>query len=286
MSLAHQLLQLLPRLADLFLHHLPGHAAVRHTCVPQVLRPLTESQVLLRHDRYLLLILPHQVGDIAHRHRKQGPSGDGTKGQRRERAEEDATVPGDDGAGHGGDDDVDAAGEEALAGFGRGGQRGDGVGEGVLDVQGAGEEVVEAVLNGEGVVVEEETGLADLGRQDVSWGRRGGGGRGSLSAGGMELDGGPGRFGDVGWEVIIDGFFLKTLVKSKICRRLWYRNSLEHTSPRGSSAYAVRLGYRATPPARRVAAIGATARWTSQQSSKRETEKGHSPAGTLAGMTS
>lgn len=207
MALAQQLLQLLPRLSDLPLHHLPGHAAVRHTRVPQVLRPLTESQMLLRHDRHLLLILPYQIGDIAHRHGQQGPSSHGTKGQRRERAEEDAAVPGDDGASHGSDDDVDAAGEEALAGFGRGGQRGDGVGEGVLDVQGAGEEVVEAVLGGEGVVVEEETGLADLGRQNVGRSRRGGG-RGSLSAGRRELDGGPGGLGDVGWEVIIDGFFL------------------------------------------------------------------------------
>jgi hypothetical protein len=64
-------------------------------------------------------------------------------------------------------------------------------------VQGAGEEVVEAVLGGEGVVVEEETGLADLGRQNVGRGRRGGGRR-SLSAGGRELDGCPGGFGDVG----------------------------------------------------------------------------------------
>jgi hypothetical protein len=75
-------------------------------------------------------------------------------------------------------------------------------------VQGAGEEVVEAVLGGEGVAVEEETGLADLGRQDVGRGRRGGGRRSWSAGGGRELNGGPGGFGDVGWEVIVDGFFL------------------------------------------------------------------------------
>lgn len=205
MTLAHQLLQLLPRLPDLLLHHLPRHAAVRHTRVPQVLGLLTDGQMLLRHDRHLLLILPHQVGDVPHRHGQQRPSSDGTERQRRERAEEDAAVPRDDGAGHCGDDDVDAAGEKALAGFRGGGERGDGVGEGVLDVQGAGEEVVEAVFCGEGVVVQEEPGLADLGCQDVGWGRRGG--RGCRSAGGSCEDG-LGGFGGFGWEVIVDGFFL------------------------------------------------------------------------------
>lgn len=54
-----------------------------------------------------------------------------------------------------------------LAGLGRGRQRSNGVGEGVLDVQGAGQEVVEAVLDSERVAVEEETGLTDLSRQQI-----------------------------------------------------------------------------------------------------------------------
>lgn len=61
-----------------------------------------------------------------------------------------------------------------LTGLGRRSERGNSVGEGILDVQGPRQEVVEAVLCGKGVRVEEEPSLSDLGGQNVcrGWRRR------------------------------------------------------------------------------------------------------------------
>lgn len=174
-TLADQLLQLLASLSDLIFHHGPRHAAVCHASRPDMLSPFTEVEVLLSNSGNLLLVLPHQVGDVAHRHRQEGPGGHGTERERRGSAQEDTTVAGHDRTGHGRDDDIGAAGEETLARLRRRGQRGDGVGESVLDVQGPGQEVVEAVLGGEGVFVEEKTGVSDLSSQDVC-GSRGRGG--------------------------------------------------------------------------------------------------------------
>lgn len=211
MTLANQFLQLLPTFTDLFLHHRPCHSAVRHTRVPDVLRLLPELDMVLRHSRNPLLILPGKVRDIPHSHRQEGPSRHGTEGKRRRRAEENATVTRDDGAGHGSDNHVDTTGKQLLARLGRGSQRGNGLGETVLYVQGARQEVVEAVLNSEGVVVEEKTGLTDLGSQDICRGRRRGRrrlGLGSFFGGGRDWSGFDGRFRDLGWEVIVDWFSL------------------------------------------------------------------------------
>lgn len=167
--------------------------------------------MVLRHSRNPLLILPGKVRDIPHSHRQEGPSRHGTEGKRRRRAEENATVTRDDGAGHGSDNHVDTTGKQLLARLGRGSQRGNGLGETVLDVQGARQEVVEAVLNSEGVVVEEKTGLTDLGSQDICRGRRRGRrrlGLGSFFGGGRDWSGFDGRFRDLGWEVIVDWFSL------------------------------------------------------------------------------
>ena len=211
MTLANQFLQLLPTFTDLFLHHRPCHSTVRHTRVPDVLRLLPELDMVLRHSRNPLLILPGKVRDIPHSHRQEGPSRHGTEGKRRRRAEENATVTRDDGAGHGSDNHVDTTGKQLLARLGRGSQRGNGLGETVLYVQGARQEVVEAVLNSEGVVVEEKTGLTDLGSQDICRGRRRGRrrlGLGSFFGGGRDWSGFDGRFRDLGWEVIVDWFSL------------------------------------------------------------------------------
>lgn len=151
MALAHQLFQLLPGVTDLLLHHLARHSAVRNASVPDVLRTLTDSQVLLRNGRDLLLVLPDQVSDIPHRHGQESVCGRGTESERRCSAEEDATVTRDNRAGHGGYDDVDTAGQETLAGLGRRCKRGNGVGEAVFDVEGPRQEVVEALLCGKGV---------------------------------------------------------------------------------------------------------------------------------------
>ncbi|GAB1195125.1 hypothetical protein APSETT444_004379 [Aspergillus pseudonomiae] len=165
--------------------------------------PFTEVEVLLGNGGDLLLVLPHQVGDVAHGHRQEGPGGHGTEGERRGGAQQDTAVAGHDGTGHGRDDDIGAAGEETLAGLGRRGQRGDGVGESVLDVEGPGQEVVEAVLGGEGVFVEKKTGVSDLSRQDIC-GSRGRGGRWRRL--GRSRRKGLRGFRDIGREVIIDRF--------------------------------------------------------------------------------
>lgn len=151
MTLAHQLFQLLPSVTDLLLHHLARHSAVRKAGVPDVVRTLTESQVLLRNGRDLLLVLPNQVSNIPHRHGQEGVGGSSTESERGGSAEEDATVTGDNGTGHGGHDDIDTAGQKTLAGLGRRCERSNGVGEAVFDVEGPRQEVVEALLCGKGV---------------------------------------------------------------------------------------------------------------------------------------
>jgi hypothetical protein len=110
-----------------------------------------------------LLILPDQIRDIPHRHGKKRPSGNGTKGEGCRAAQETAAITGDDGSSHSSNDDIDSTGEQFLAGFGGGSQGSDGVGEGVFDVQGAGEDIIEGDLGGTRLLVEEETALTDLG---------------------------------------------------------------------------------------------------------------------------
>lgn len=163
MTPANQLFQLLSGIPNLILHLLPGHPTVRNPSVPDMLRLLAEQQVLISKSRNPLLILPHQVRDIPHSHGEKRPGGNGAECQRRRSAEEDTPVPGYNRPGHGGDNGIDAAREETLARVRGGSERCDGVGEGVFDVEGAREEGVEAVLGGEGVGVQEETSLSNLG---------------------------------------------------------------------------------------------------------------------------
>lgn len=151
MALAHQLFQLLPGVTDLLLHHLAGHSAVRNAGEPDVLRTLTDSQVLLCNGRDLLLVLPNQVSDIPHCHGQEGVGGSSAEGEWRCSAEENATVTRDNRAGHSGHDDIDTTGQETLAGLGRRCERGNGVGKAVFDVEGPRQEVVEALLCGKGV---------------------------------------------------------------------------------------------------------------------------------------
>lgn len=224
MTLAHHLLQLLPHISDLLLHHGPRHTAVRNPRVPQVLSLLAHLQMRVRHSRHLLLVLPDQIRHVAHGHGQQGPGSHGTEGQRGRCAQEDTAVPRHDGTGHGGHNDVHSAGEQAFAGLGRRGQGGDGVGEGVFDVQGTRQEVVELSLDGQGVLVQEETGLTDLSGQDVGGSRGRGRGEGSghrscRGGGGRSRgDDGLGDGRDLGREVIVDRFFLDVISSQKQIR--------------------------------------------------------------------
>jgi hypothetical protein len=150
-ALADQLLQLLAGVTDLLLHHLARHSTVRKSGVPDMLCALTNSQVLVRKGRNLLLILPHQIANVAHSHGQQAVCSGGTECEGRRSTEEDTAVTRDDRAGHGGYDNVHAAGEKALTGLGRRSERRDGVGEAIFDVESPGEELVEALLCGKGV---------------------------------------------------------------------------------------------------------------------------------------
>lgn len=151
MALADQLLQLLTSVTDLLLHHLASHSTVRKASEPNVLCALTNSQVLVRNGRNLLLVLPDEVTNIAHRHGQEAVGGSGTKREWRRSSEEDTAVARDDGAGHGGHNDVDTTGEKALAGLRRWSKGRDGVGEAVFNVKSLGKELVEALLGGKGV---------------------------------------------------------------------------------------------------------------------------------------
>lgn len=125
--------------------------------------------MLLGHSRNLLLILPRQIRDIAHSHREERPSSHSTECKRRSSAEENAPIPRNNRPSHSSDNNINTTGEEFLAGISRRRKRSYGVGEGVLDVQGAGKKAVEAGLGCEGLRVQEETGLSDLSSQDVCW---------------------------------------------------------------------------------------------------------------------
>lgn len=108
-------------------------------------------------------------------------------------------------------------------------------------MQSPGQEVVEAVLCGEGVGVEEKTGLPDLSGQDVCRSRRGGGG---LRCGQRNRLGsrrfGLGEFRDVGWEVIVDGFALYSASRRKL--ESYPQVYILKTSRFGSSHLARLLG--------------------------------------------
>lgn len=172
MALANQLLQLLPTLTDLVLHDTPCHSAMRQARLPDVFSLLPQLNMIVCQRRNPLLILPNEIRDIPHRHRQEGPRSHGSERQRRSGPEEDPTVARDDRPCHGSDNHIHTPRHEMLAGVRRGRQRSNGVGEGILDMQGAGQEVVEAVLDSERVVIEEDTGLADLSSQDIGGGRR------------------------------------------------------------------------------------------------------------------
>ena len=151
MALADQLLQLLAGVTDLLLHHLARHSAVRESSEPDVLRAFTDSQVLVRNGGNLLLVLPNQVTDVAHRHGKEAVGGSGTEREGRRGSKEDTAVARHDGAGHGGHNNVDTTGEKALTGLGRWGKGRNGVGEAVFNVESLGQELVEALFGGKGV---------------------------------------------------------------------------------------------------------------------------------------
>ena len=117
---------------------------------------LGHAQVVVADHRVLLLPAPDEVANVLGRARNDVVCGGDTGNDGRDEAHEDVSVARDDGAGHGGHEHVNAAGEQLLiALFGRG-ERADCGGDVVFGVEGAGHAIVDGLLGGCGVVVDEE----------------------------------------------------------------------------------------------------------------------------------
>lgn len=123
---------------------------------------LAELEMGISDSRESLLVLPRQVGNVAHGDGQYGPAGTNTESERDGRAEENVSVSGDDASGHGGDKDVDSTRHELLAALARWSERGNGSGEGLLKVEGGIHGLVDLVLSADGETVQGETSLANL----------------------------------------------------------------------------------------------------------------------------
>lgn len=132
---------------------------------------LAQLDVRLGHGGELLLVLPRKVGHVAHGDGEHRPAGTDAEGEGEGGAQHDASVPGEDAASHGSDQDVDSAGHELLAALSRGRQGGDCAGEGLLQVKGRIHGLVDLVLGGHGNVVEEQARASNLHGQSIG-GRR------------------------------------------------------------------------------------------------------------------
>lgn len=171
-SLLNPVLQRLPHISDLVVNVLYTDLPVDLGKRNGLLDTLAQLDVRLGHGGELLLVLPRQVGGIPHRDGQHGPAGADAQGEGHGGAQHNVAVAGDDAAGHGGDEDVDGAGHELLAALTRGRQGGDCAGEGLLEVKGRVDGLVDLVLGGDGDVVEEQARAADLDGEAVGRGRR------------------------------------------------------------------------------------------------------------------
>jgi hypothetical protein len=140
---------------------------VRLASLHKVPHTLSHAQVVVPHNRVLLLPAPDEVSDILSGAGHDVVCGGDTSNDRRNEADENVPVARDDRAGHGGYQHVDSTGEELLVAlFGRS-QRADCGCDVVLGVQGAGHALVDCALGGCGVVVEEQARACDLGCEAV-----------------------------------------------------------------------------------------------------------------------
>lgn len=132
--------------------------------VPDALR---HAQVVVSHNGVLLLPAPDEVADVLGRAGNDVVCGGHASDDRCDEADENVSVARDDRTGHGGHEDVDSAGEKLLiALFGRckGADCGCDV---VFGVEGTGHAVVDCLLGGCGVVVEEQARASDLSCQTI-----------------------------------------------------------------------------------------------------------------------
>lgn len=188
---------------DLVLDDADGHAGVGLARVDEVGDACFCAQVGVGQDGVLFLVRPQQVADVVHGEGQDGVGGGETDGGRDGGAQQDVAVTGDNGAGHGGDEDVQGAGEDALAGLAGRGEGAQGGGERVLEAQRLGQGAVDGGLAADGLAVEGEAGMANLLGEAVGWGR-------AIAGLGSEVlrglrQGGCCGLGDVDGQVVVDG---------------------------------------------------------------------------------
>lgn len=161
----------------LLFRHGQSHLAVRLASLHKVPDALGDAQVVVCDHGVLLLPAPDEVTDVlgCARHDVVGGGHAGDDGG--DEAHEDIPVAGDDGAGHGGYQDVDSARQELLVALFRRREGADCGGDVVLGVQSAGHAVVDGLFGGCGIVVEEEARASDLGGKAVRRCGRAGDGR-------------------------------------------------------------------------------------------------------------
>jgi hypothetical protein len=162
LALLDPVLNGLPYTRNLLFRHGEAHLAVSLASLNKVPDALSDAQVVVPHHRVLLLPAPDKVADILGRARDDVVCGGDTSDDRGHEADEDVPVARDDRTGHGGHEDVDSAGQKLLVAlFGRR-ERADCGCDVVLGVEGAGHAVVDCLLGGRSVVVEEEACAGDL----------------------------------------------------------------------------------------------------------------------------
>lgn len=142
-----------------------SHLTVRLARLYEMSDAFLDSDVVVPDDRVAFLVLPNQIANVPSRDGQDRVASANTHSHWEGRTQQDVSVPGDDAAGHGGDEHIDGAGKQALARLFRRCERGYGRGEGGFKVQGLGQAAVQGVFERDGLGVQEETGLADLSGQ-------------------------------------------------------------------------------------------------------------------------
>jgi hypothetical protein len=162
LALLDPVLDGLPYTRNLLFRHSETHLAVSLASLNEVPDTLSHAQVVVPHHRVLLLPTPDKVADVLGCARDDVVCGCDTGDDRGHETDEDVPVARDDRTGHGGHQDVDSAGEKLLVAlFGRR-ERVDCGCDVLLGVEGAGHAVVDCLLGGCGIVVEEEARAGNL----------------------------------------------------------------------------------------------------------------------------
>ena len=115
--LLHPILHTLPHPLQLLLRHRQPHLRMRLPRLHKMPHPLVNPQMIIPNHRHPLLIAPNQIPHVLRRPRYHVMCRRHTRENRSDESNQDIAVPTDDRAGHGGDEDVDAARQELLVGF-------------------------------------------------------------------------------------------------------------------------------------------------------------------------